>query len=490
MEWLTIEMWSLVMFATLMLSLLLGYPVAFSLGAIALGFGLIFLDPSFFNLLPMRIWGIMTNFTLSAVPLFVFMGIILEKSGLAEDLLETMGLLFGPLPGGLAISIVLVGALLAATTGVVGATVVTMGIIALPSMLKNKYSPELATGTIAASGTLGQIIPPSVILILLADVVGVPIGRLFIAAIVPGFILISMYLIFIILRAWRNPELAPALIEYSQKWDVELLLRLAKSLFPALFLIIAVLGSIFFGIASPTESAAVGAIGAMLLAAMRHSSVLENIIFLIAIALGGIIGWLTMGTLFFVVAVAVIGTLWLTFKNHLTRQHTIESMQHTVRLTSMVFLILIGATTFGLVFRGMGGDNLVHDILTQLPGGQWGFLLVSLAMVFVLGFFLDFLEICFIVVPILAPIAVYFQVDLLWFAILIAVNLQTSFLTPPFGFSLFYLKAVAPNNMPMSVIYRGVMPYVILQLIGLTIMVIFPQTVLWLPNYIDGLLGL
>ncbi len=490
MEFLTIEMWSLVMFATLMLALLLGYPVAFTLGAIALGFGLIFLDSTFFNLLPMRIWGIMTNFTLSAVPLFVFMGIILEKSGLAEDLLETMGLLFGPLPGGLAISIVLVGALLAATTGVVGATVVTMGIIALPSMLKNHYSPQLATGTIAAAGTLGQIIPPSVILILLADVVGVPIGRLFIAAIIPGIILISMYLIFIIIHAWHHPNLAPALIAYSQKWDMMLLIRLAKSLFPALFLIITVLGSIFFGIASPTESAAVGAIGAMLLAAMRHSSQIENKLFLTAIGVAAVIGWVTMQTLFFVVAVAVLGTMWLTFKNQLTRRHTIESMQHTVRLTSMVFLILIGATTFGLVFRGMGGDNLVHDIFTQLPGGQWGFLLISLVLVFILGFFLDFLEICFIVVPILAPIAAHFQIDLLWFAILIAVNLQTSFLTPPFGFSLFYLKAVAPSNMPMSVIYRGVIPFVILQIIGLAIMVIFPQTVLWLPNYIDNLLGL
>jgi TRAP-type mannitol/chloroaromatic compound transport system permease large subunit len=228
----------------------------------------------------------------------------------------------------------------------------------------------------------------------------------------------------------------------------------------------------------------------MLLAAMRHSSLLENTIFMIVVILSGIIGWMVMDTVFFAIAIAVIGTLWLTFKNRLTRQNTIESMQHTVRLTSMVFLILIGATTFGLVFRGMGGDHLVHEIFTQLPGGQWGFLLTSLALIFLLGFFLDFLEICFIVVPILAPIAVYFQIDLLWFAILIAVNLQTSFLTPPFGFSLFYLKAVAPSDMPISVIYRGVIPFVILQLIGLAMMVIFPQTVLWLPNYVDGLLGL
>jgi len=477
------------MFATLIVALLLGYPVAFTLGAIGLVFGLIFLDASFFNLLPMRIYGFMQNFTLSAVPLFVFMGIVLEKSGLAEDLLETMGKLFGSLPGGLAISIVLVGALLAATTGVVGATVVTMGIIALPSMLKNRYSPALATGTIAASGTLGQIIPPSVILILLADAVGVPIGRLFIAAITPGVVLISMYLIYIIIRSWRNPELAPALVESRQKLDMNLLLQLAKSLFPALFLIVAVLGSIFFGIASPTESAAVGAVGAMLLAVMRHSTVMQNLIFSVAMVVGGVIGWIVMQTVFFAIAVAVVGTLILTFAKKITRQHTIESMQHTVRLTSMVFMILIGATTFGLVFRGMGGDHLVHEIFTQLPGGQWGFIIVSLLLIFLLGFFLDFLEICFIVVPILIPIAEHFQVDLLWFAILIAVNLQTSFLTPPFGFSLFYLKAVAPSDMPINVIYRGVIPFVILQVIGLAMMVAFPQMILWLPNYIDTLFG-
>lgn len=483
------EIWAIVMFGSLILALLLGYPVAWTLGAISLGFGLVFLDWSFFNLLPMRIWGIMTNFTLLAVPLFVFMGIILEKSGLAEDLLSTMGALFGALPGGLAISIVLVGALLAATTGVVGATVVTMGIIALPAMLKHQYSPQLATGVIATSGTLGQIIPPSVILILLADVMGVAIGRLFMAAIIPGLILISMYLLYIIITTWRNPDTAPALIEYSQKLNLSLGLKLIQTLLPALFLIIAVLGSIFFGIASPTESAAIGAIGALLLAAIRCATINEKYIFLLIIILAGIIGWIMLNTVFFAVAAAILGTLWLTFKHKLARQNTIESMRHTVRLTSMVFLILIGATTFALVFRGLGGDVLVHTFFTQLPGEKWGFILVSLAIIFILGFFLDFLEICFIVVPILTPIAIYFQVDLLWFAILIAVNLQTSFLTPPFGFSLFYLKAVAPAHIPMTTIYRGVLPFVILQLICLAIMVQFPQIILWLPNYMDKLMG-
>jgi len=434
------DVWALIMFAALVAVLMMGYPVAFSLGAIALSFGSVFLGLDFFALLPLRIWGVMTNFTLLAVPLFIFMGIVLEKSGLAEDLLETMGLLFGRLPGGLALSIIIVGGLLAATTGVVGATVVTMGIVALPTMLKNNYSPQLATGSIAAAGTLGQLIPPSVILILLADVMGVPIGRLFIAAVVPGILLILSYLSYIILIALLKPEVAPVLPEALQLWDRAFLLRVMKSVFPALILILAVLGSIFFGIASPTESAALGALCALLLA-WSH--------------------------------------------NRLTLKNLLDAMRHTTRLTSMVFLILIGATAFGLVFRGMQGDLLIHDIFTHLPGEKWGFLMLSLLLIFILGFFLDFLEICFIVVPILTPIAVHFQIDLLWFAMLIAVNLQTSFLTPPFGFSLFYLKAVAPADMKISVIYQGIMPFVILQVICLILLVLFPQIILWLPDLMD-----
>ncbi len=429
------EVWALIMFAVLMLAILIGYPVAFTLGAVALLFGSIFLDFNFFYLLPMRIWGIMTNFTLLAVPLFVFMGVVLEKSGLAEDLLETMGALFGSLRGGLAISIIIVGTLLAATTGVVGATVVTMGIIALPSLLKNGYSPSLAAGVIATSGTLGQIIPPSIILILLADMIGVPVGRLFLGAVMPGILLVGLYLIYVVVKAWQDPASAPALTTDTQInfW------RVIKTVLPVLILILAVLGTIFLGIATPTESAAFGAAGALILANKR-----------------------------------------------LSLKSLQESMQHTTRLTSMVFLILIGATAFGLVFRGMHGDRLVHEILTQLPGGAWGFMLISLLIIFILGFFLDFLEICFIVVPILAPIASFFQIDLLWFAVLIAVNLQTSFLTPPFGFSLFYLKAVAPPDMQMVTIYKGIIPFVILQIIGLILLILFPQITLWLPNLIDG----
>ena len=440
MELFSMEVWAIIMFALLVVTLLLGYPVAFTLGAISVLFGGIFLDFSFFNLLPMRIWGIMTNFTLLAVPLFVFMGVILEKSGLAEDLLETMGLLFGKLRGGLALSIVIVGAMLAATTGVVGATVVTMGIIALPSLLKNGYSPALAAGTIATAGTLGQIIPPSIVLILLADMIGVPVGQLFIGAVIPGALLIGLYLAYIIFKAWHDPESAPALADDTHAWDINFLKRIVKSLLPVLLLIMAVLGSIFFGIATPTESGAYGATGALLLALLHKRLTIKNLQ---------------------------------------------AAMQQTTRLTSMVFLILIGATAFGLVFRGMGGDQLIHDIFTQLPGGKWGFIFISLILIFLLGFFLDFLEICFIVVPILAPIAEHFQIDMLWFAILIAVNLQTSFITPPFGFSLFYLKAVAPPDMRIGVIYRGIIPFVFLQLLGLTLLVIFPQITLWLPQLLD-----
>ncbi len=436
------EYWALAMFAVAILALMLGFPVAMTLGAVALLFGGIFEGLGFFDLLPLRIWGIMTNFTLLAVPLFVFMGVLLEKSGLAEDLLESIGSLFGRVRGGLAVAIVAVGALLAATTGVVGATVVTMGVIALPAMLKHRYATELATGTIASSGTLGQIIPPSIILILLGDVIGVPVGRLFIAAVVPGVMLIAMFICYILFIAWLRPERAPAIVmDEAAMASSGQLRRVLVSLLPPLLLVISVLGSIFFGIASPTESAAVGAVGAMLIAALRHR--------------------LTIGRI---------------------KAASLE----TARLTSMVFFILIGATAFGLVFRGMGGDMVVEDVMTSLPGAEWGFLAVSMGLIFILGFFLDFLEISFIVVPILAPIATLMGIDLLWFAILIAMNLQTSFLTPPFGFSLFYLKAVAPPEIRITQIYRGVIPFVLLQILVLCILMIWPGTVTWLPDWVDA----
>lgn len=430
------------MFVTLMIMLLIGYPVAFTLGAVALLFGSIFLGLDFFNLLPLQIWGTMNNFTLLAVPLFIFMGVTLDKSGLAEDLLETMGLLFGKMRGGLAVSVVVVGALLAATTGIVGATVVTMGIIALPTMLKRHYSPTLATGTIAASGTLGQIIPPSIILILLGDVMGVPVGRLFIGAVIPGTILVALFLLYILCLAWIKPEVAPALDNNESE---NLFKKTIFTLFPPLLLVVGVLGSIFAGIASPTESAAVGALGAMILSAAHQQLTIKNLK---------------------------------------------AAMQLTVRLTSMVFMILIGAIAFGLVFRGMGGDTLVREVMVNIPGGIWGFMFVSMFLIFILGFFLDFLQICFIVVPIISPIASLLGIDLLWLAVLIGLNLQTSFLTPPFGFSLFYLKAVSPPEIRIQDIYRGIIPFVAIQILTLILLIMFPILVTWLPDLMDRLNGL
>ncbi|WP_455375576.1 TRAP transporter large permease [Kaarinaea lacus] len=435
------EYWAIAMLFVVIAVLLLGYPVAFSLGAVAFLFGSIFLDFNDFSALPLRIWGIMTNFTLLAVPLFVFMGVLLEKSGLAEQLLETMSELFGKLPGGMGVSIVVVGALLAATTGVVGATVVTMTVIALPVMLKHGYKQELATGSIAASGTLGQIIPPSIILVLLGDVIGVPVGRLFMGAVTPGLILIVFFIIYILLIAKLRPDYAPPAVA-SSKTSKDLYLRVLKSLVPPLFLVVAVLGSIFFGFASPTESAAIGALGALLLALIHRKLDLKNLQ---------------------------------------------DSMLSTMKMTSMVFLILVGATAFGLIFRDMGGDDVVERMLTGLPGGEWGFLFVSMLLLFILGFFLDFIEITFIVVPILAPIAALMGIDLMWFAVLIAMNLQTSFLTPPFGFSLFYLKAAAPPDVRMQQVYRGIIPFVIIQVITLAVLIMFPELTLWLPDLMDSM---
>jgi tripartite ATP-independent transporter DctM subunit len=433
------EYWALIMFAVLFLLLLAGFPVAFTLGAVAFTFGGIFLGLDFFNLLPLRIWGIMTNFTLLAVPLFVFMGVILEKSGIAEELLDTMGKLFGRVRGGLAISVVAVGALLAATTGVVGASVVTMAVIALPAMLKRGYAPSLASGTIAASGTLGQIIPPSIILILLGDVIGVPVGQLFIGAAVPGLLLVFAYMMYIAFVAWQNLEIAPA-IPAEESDDSHLAIQVLKHLLPPLALVLAVLGSIFFGIASPTESAAVGALGAIVLAAMHKRLTVANLK---------------------------------------------DAAEQTTRLTSMVFLILIGATAFGLVFVGMGGDRLIMDIFSNIPGGKWSFIIFSMLLIFILGFFLDFIEICFIVVPIIAPVAIHMGIDPLWFALLIALNLQTSFLTPPFGFSLFYLKASAPPSLKLQSIYKGVLPFVGIQIVVLGLIIGIPDIALWLPGLME-----
>jgi len=437
------EYLSLWMFLALTILLMAGFPVTFTLMGTALTFGLIGFGWGFFNLLPLRIWGVMNNVTLLAVPLFVFMGVMLERSGLAEELLDTMGMAFGRVRGGLAISVVIVGALLGASTGIVGATVVTMGLLAVPTMLKWGYQKELACGTVSASGTLGQIIPPSIVLVLIGDIVGVPVGDLFMGAVMPGLLLVLLYIIYIAIAAWLKPQWAPAVpkSELAKFKKGEFWGRMSRALFPLLFLMIAVLGSIFWGVASPTEAAAVGAVGATALTVANRR-----------------------------------------FSMKILR----EVMDSTMQLTCMVFIILVGAAAFGLVFRGLGGDQVVRHFLGAMAHahGKWFVLAVVMGLIFIIGFFLDFIEITFIHVPVLAPIMIEFGFDPLWFCILIAVNLQTSFMTPPFGFSLFYLKAVTPPEIQTGHIYRGIIPFVIFQLIGLLIVVFFPILATWLPKIV------
>lgn len=433
------------MFLALTILLMIGFPVAFTLLGTSLVFGLIGFGWSFFDLLPLRIYGRMTNVTLIAVPLFVFMGVMLERSGLAEELLDTMGVLFGRIRGGLAISVVVVGALLGASTGIVGATVVTMGLLAVPTMLRRGYQKEIATGTVSASGTLGQIIPPSIVLVLIGDIVGVSVGDLFMGAVLPGLLLVVLYIIYILLAAYLRPGIAPAIPkeELAAITRKELLKRVGKALFPPLFLMVAVLGSIFAGIASPTEAAAVGAVGATVLTVANKK---------------------------------------------FNMQMLNEVMISTVRLTCMVFIILCGAAAFGLVFRGLGGDELVRNFLGGLADqySRGMVLAIVMGLIFIIGFFLDFIEITFIHVPVLAPIMLEFGFDPIWFCVLLAVNLQTSFMTPPFGFSLFYLKAVTPPEITTGHIYRGIIPFVLFQLIGLSIVVFFPQLATWLPKVVFG----
>lgn len=405
-----------------------GYPIAFTFAGVSLAFGWFFMGVDLFAFMPFRIFSIMQNTILMAVPLFIFMGIVLQKTGIAERLLESMAQLFGELRGGLAISTIVVGAFLAASTGVVGASVVAMGVISLPVMLKHNYSKSLATGVICASGTLGQIIPPSIILIILGDVMGLPVGDLFQAAIWPGLMLIGLYISYVAFIAWANPGAAPSVPNQHQS-KKKLILSTIAAIIPPLLLIVAVLGSIFTGIATPTESAALGSMGALIL------------------ALGSKVNFLNLMK---------------------------DSATETVKVTSMVFAVLIGATAFSMVFTYTGGDLLVEEFILGLPGGKWSFLLLSMLTIFVLGFFIDFVEIAFIIVPILAPIALALDLNMVWFAILIAMNLQTSFLTPPFGFSLFYLKGVSPDGVRTVDIYRGVIPFIVLQVSVLILLATYP----------------
>ena len=452
------EILSAVMFFGVIGVLMLGFPVAFSLAGTALIFGLVgwwlgVYDPSNYGSLAGRYIGLMTNEVLVAVPLFIFMGVVLERSGIAEQLLLTMGKLFGNLRGGLGLSVIVVGALLAASTGVVGATVVTMGLISLPAMLRAGYDPKLATGVICASGTLGQIIPPSTVLIFMGDMLSginaqvqmekgnfapepVSVGALFAGAILPGLLLVGLYAAFMVFKAITDPKSCPA-TPVPEDEKAGLMREVFVALLPPLLLIIAVLGSILGGVATPTEAASVGSVGAMLLALLRRR-----------------------------IDFAIL------------RQAVIS----TATITSMVFIILFGAAVFSIVFRMMGGDNLVHEFLSSMPGGAIGAMIIVMLIMFLLGFILDTFEIIFIVIPITAPVLLALDIDPIWLGVMVGVNLQTSFLTPPFGFALFYLRGVASNAVSTGAIYRGAVPFVILQVIGIALLFAFPQLITWLPD--------
>ena len=456
MEWV-----AALLFITVILVLLAGFPVAFTLGGTALIFASFGIIGGGFNEalllgLPNRVFGIMTNETLVAVPLFVFMGVTLERARIAEELLETLSALFGSLRGGLGISVTLVGMLLAASTGIVGATVVTMGLLSLPTMLKRGYSPEIATGTICASGTLGQIIPPSIILVMLGDVMTtayqqaqqemgvfspktVSVGDLFAGALIPGLMLVGLYMLYILGLAFFRPASIPP--HQREPGEDVSFIKVIKALAPPLILIFAVLGSILKGLATPTEAAGVGGMGALILALLRRELNLERLR---------------------------------------------DIMRATLRISSMVFLILIGASIFSLVFRGYGGDDGVRAILESLPGGVVGAVVVVMLVMFLLGFVLDFIEITFVVVPIVGPVLLAMGLDPVWLGIMIAINLQTSFLTPPFGFALFYLRGVAPPSVSTAQIYRGAIPFVAIQLFALLLIAAFPALVTWLPERIYG----
>ena len=455
-----VEFIPLLMFGVICLVLLAGFPVAFSLAGTALifaGLGILTgtFEGAFLGAIPNRLYGDMTNMTLVAVPLFVFMGVLLEKSNLAQDLLSNMAEVIGGFRGSLAISVIFVGALIAASTGIVGATVIAMGLISLPIMLSRQYDPSLSAGTICATGTLGQIIPPSIALVILGDVLSaayqqsqlnvgnfsartVSVGDLFMGAIIPGLILVVCYALYVVIRAYLAPKMAPSqeVTIVSGRWKIRL-----TSLLPPFVLISSVLGSILLGIATPTEAAGVGAFGAVLLAISKSS---------------------------------------------LTRKNLTEAVETTTEITAMVFMILLGSSIFSLVFRGFGGDDLITSIFAELPGGAFGAVLVVMVIIFLLGFILDFIQITLVVVPIVGPALLMLGVDPIWLGIMIAINLQTSFLTPPFGFALFYLRGVAPDSLATKDIYRGVIPFILIQLGVLIALAIFPELVTALPEAVYG----
>ena len=421
-------MTGLILFAIALVCLFFGYSVAFTFAGVSLIVGALTLGVDLFEFMPYRIMSIMENTILMAVPMFIFMGIVLQKTGLAERLLESAAKLFGGISGGVAVSTIIVGTLLAASTGVVGASVVAMGVISLPVMLKNNYHQPTATGVICASGTLGQIIPPSIILIILGDVMGVPVGDLFRAAVIPGMMLVGFYTLYILILGKIKPDYMPPIVVTESKG--ELLLQALKDIVPPLVLILAVLGSIFSGIATPTESSAIGAVGAIILSVFYGSF-------------------------------------------SFSKMH--EVSKETVKVTSMVFAVLIGATAFAMVFSYSGSEYIIEEFFMELPGGKWTFIALAMIAILILGFFIDFIEIAFLVVPILMPVAIALDINLVWFAILISMNLQTSFLTPPFGFSLFYLKGVASKSLKTTTIYKGVIPFILIQIAVLLLVVFFPE---------------
>jgi tripartite ATP-independent transporter DctM subunit len=517
-EWL-----DLAMFLALCIFVLFGYPVSFTLAGTALIFGMLGIimgvfDADFVAVFPNRIFGVMTNEVLIAVPLFIFMGVMLERSKVAEELLDTMGQLFGRLRGGLGISVSVVGALLAASTGIVGATVITMGLLSLPTMLRRGYDPRLACGSIAAAGTLGQIIPPSIVLVVLGDQISnahqeaqrllgnfspepVGVGDLFAGALIPGLGLVGLYILYQIGLAILKPETSPAIpLDEAMRGD-KMAGRVMHALVAPLVLIVSVLGSILVGIATPTEAAGVGAIGATLLAGHRLAEGKPLPVYTAAFSLISIIVLTTFVDMrvtrteisqfeYYSTALALllcVGILWglLVALGRVFRVQTLASViRTTARLSSMIFVIILAAQLFSLVFRGLGGDDMVHEFLTAVPGGALGAMIVVMALMFAMGFFLDTIEILFIVVPIVGPVLLKFGFDPIWLGIMIAVNLQTSFLTPPLGYALFYLRSVAPPEVTTMHIYRGVVPFVFLQLLMLVILWFVPGLATWLPHLV------
>ncbi len=516
------EILDLAMFLCVCAALLAGFPVAFTLAGVGLvfagiGYGFGVFDLSFLGAFPQRIFGTMTNEILIAVPLFIFMGVMLQRSRVAEDLLDSMARLFGSLRGGLGLSVTVVGALMAASTGIVGATVVTMGLLALPTMLRRGYSPSLACGSIAAAGTLGQIIPPSIVLVLLGDALSsayqkaqldqgnfspetLSVGDLFAGALLPGLMLVGLYMAYQLAIAYARPETSPVLPpEERGRVSVRQLLQV---LVPPVALMVSVLGSILAGVATPTEAAAVGAIGSTLLAGLRLAENKRPIY----LALASLVGMLVLTALLdlritrneippgdgagivvaLVFSAAFARGVWVSLAHVWHAGVLGQVVRSTTQTTTMVFSILIGAALFSLVFRGLGGDDSVHAVLSAMPGGAFGAVVVVMAVMFVLGFFLDFLEIIFVVVPIVAPVILQMGVDPVWLGVMMAVNLQASFLTPPFGFALFYLRGVAPDSVKTSDIYRGVIPFVLIQMLALLLLALFPGLATWLPGVLFG----